>query len=384
MANGNIAPQNNGIDVSTLLNLFKPGGGSSTTVTDNVSDAKTKAILDSILSGTQGLAAVSGMQKGAGLYNSTTNGQLTNDLLARASAQTAALSSSKTTTTSPTAQLSLGSTLLSAGGAAAVNSLLGPSITAGLKKTGVKDLGDKLSSALFGDSAAAGTTASAATAAGGGLAAIGTVDAAAPVAVGGLSDILGGAFGTAAGDGALGGLASLGLDFGSIGAVDAAAPVAIAGIGDILGGSAIADGAAAAVGATEGGSLIGTLLTAAAAWIVCTELHKQGKMPTRYYKYGARVFANYKESDKAGYYIWAIPCVKHLRKHPDSLFSKFLAAVFNSRAQYIAAVGGCKEAKKTITGMLITKSTYILCCTLARTIVRKPIDWTVVYRNNGV
>lgn len=366
MAGTNLPTQNNGTDLSSLLNLFRPGGGSSTTVTDNVSDAKTKAILDSLLSGTQGLATVSGMQKSAGLYNSTTNGQLTNDLLARASAQTAALSSSKTSTTSPTAQLSLGSTLASTAAAAATNSLLGPAVSAGLKKSGIQDLGTQLAQSLFGAPDALSSAAAASFAAPSlGIAGI-AADAAAPVVIGGLSDILGG---TAA-----------------VAASDAAAGVIGGGIAEGVAGSVLADGAtvaATAATATEGASLL-SILGPLLAWIVCTELHVQGKMPTRYYKYGARVFANYKDSDKPGYYIWAIPCVKHLRKYPNSLFSKFLCAVFNSRAQYIAAVAGCKGAKKTITGMLITKSTYILCCTLARTVVRKPIDWTVVYRNNGV
>lgn len=104
-------PQRSGVDlqgVSSLANLFlgkttntQNGGGVSTTgtrtVSESVDPAAVKATVDSILSGTQGLAAVSSGQRRAGLYNSSTNQLLTNDLMARTAAEASKLNKSTTT-----------------------------------------------------------------------------------------------------------------------------------------------------------------------------------------------------------------------------------------------------------------------------------------------
>lgn len=68
----------------------------ATTTEEDVSDEKAKALLQQLLSGINGLAAVSSGQKSAGIYDSTTNMQLTNDLLARSTADIAALSKKTT------------------------------------------------------------------------------------------------------------------------------------------------------------------------------------------------------------------------------------------------------------------------------------------------
>lgn len=82
-------------------NQTTTNSGGTTTVTQQaiVSPEAVQATINSILSGTAGLAAVSSGQKGAGMYNSSTNQLLTNDLLARASAEAARLSTANTTTT---------------------------------------------------------------------------------------------------------------------------------------------------------------------------------------------------------------------------------------------------------------------------------------------
>jgi hypothetical protein len=118
---------------------------------------------------------------------------------------------------------------------------------------------------------------------------------------------------------------------------------------------------------------LGTLATALAAWIICTELNRQGRLPTRWYVYGAREFLSYDERGKQGYYIWAIPSVKHLRKHPNSFYSKLMEIVFNARAEYLAAKAGCRGARKTVLGFLTTHVLYVFCWTLSRTIARKPV-----------
>lgn len=101
-------------------------------------------------------------------------------------------------------------------------------------------------------------------------------------------------------------------------------------------------------------------------WIICTELHKQGKLPTRYYIYGARAFAKYPDYGKQAYYVWAIPCVKWLRKYPYSLFSRFLESIFNARAEYLAAKEGLRGAKKSFKGLVVIGVTYALCWVISK------------------
>lgn len=84
-------------DITNLLNLVKDQKSSTSTSTNISKEGVTQQIND-ILQGTNGLAAVAGAQKTAGLYNGSTNTLLTNDLLARASAQVAAKNATTTTT----------------------------------------------------------------------------------------------------------------------------------------------------------------------------------------------------------------------------------------------------------------------------------------------
>lgn len=169
-----------------------------------------------------------------------------------------------------------------------------------------------------------------------------------------------------AGADAAGGLTAAG------GAADAAL-TAGAATGAELGASDAAVTAAASVGGDAAASFgIGDALTALAAvigWIVCTELYKQGKLPTRWMIYGGRKFTSYPQHIKAGYYLWAISSTKHLRKYPNSKFSKLLEVFFWNRAEYIAAQSGCSGARKTVSGFVCTYSIYYFCKLLGLTIV---------------
>lgn len=198
----------------------------STTESEEVSPEKAKALLDQLLSGTNGLAQLVSGQKAAGVYDSTTNLQLTNDLLARSTASIASLSSKKTTEQSGT----------------------------------VNDASSQHKKGAF-------------------------------------------------------------------------------------------------------------------EWIVCTELHKQHRIPHDFYRKGAKKFATYGEDVKRGYYYWAVAAVKHLRTKPNSKLSNFLAYVFLNRAEYVASQMGCKRAKKTVTGFLATYVTYAICWSLCKTVARKQVDW---------
>lgn len=385
MATGDISQRNGLSDIQSILNIFKGTGTTTQTNTssETVSNDKAKAYLQQILESNSGLATVSSGQKAAGMYGSTVNTQLTNDLLARASAQTAALSSTKTSTSSGKtgAQLNPLATL----GSLAAGQVLTPVVKAGSKKLGLDKLGDNISNAVFGDTSSgsfAGFPAADAQ--------MNAVTNPFPIGsvgkdfstdindIGHLSDSPNASMSSAGGADVAGMLGTAGASAG-IGALlsSGAGEAAATGGGYVLGAEgatwAAADTAAAATTAVEGAGILDTLGTVAAAiaWIICTELNKQGRLPYRYYIYGAREFAKYDERGKQGYYIWAIPSVKHLRKNPNSLYSKLMEVVFNARAEYLAAKAGCKGARKTVLGFITTHGLYAMCWTLSRTIARK-------------
>lgn len=80
------------------------GGTNTTTTSTSTSQAAVDATVKAILEGTNGLASVSSGQRTAGLYGSSTNQLLTNDLVTRAAAEGAKLNSTTTQTavTAPT------------------------------------------------------------------------------------------------------------------------------------------------------------------------------------------------------------------------------------------------------------------------------------------
>ena len=108
-----MATQPNSTDsLTSLLKLFQTFSGSSGTQTTSggtttkqtiLSQDVLNAMLKSAMEGTggvQGLAQVAGGQRAAGMYDSTVNTQLTNDLMSRLATQTA-VAGAPTVTTSP-------------------------------------------------------------------------------------------------------------------------------------------------------------------------------------------------------------------------------------------------------------------------------------------
>lgn len=174
---------------------------------------------------------------------------------------------------------------------------------------------------------------------------------------GGLSSLFGG--GSAASG--LSGAAGLSGDFGGGGAA--------LGVADQLGLAGAGGGAEAALPA------------AAMAWIICTELMKQDRLPKRYWVTGAKVFAAYPQIARDGYYVWAIPSVRHLRRRPNSLYSRVLERAFNWRAENIAAHAGVKGARKLWRGAAVTAALAVPCLVLGA--LCKARDWRAVYRDEG-
>lgn len=167
--------------------------------------------------------------------------------------------------------------------------------------------------------------------------------------------------------------------FGDIGLTDVGTAAAGAGgsiVGDALGSVGDTLGSVG-TGISDAASSV----TDALSWIICTELVRQGRMNKRWYISGSKVFANYWEYGKRGYYLWAIPSVRHLRKKPDSLYSKILERVFVWRAEYLAACSGVRGARRLFRGYLLSKLLWITCAFLAVTV--SPLcsdpDWLALY-----
>jgi hypothetical protein len=173
------------------------------------------------------------------------------------------------------------------------------------------------------------------------------------------------------GSGGLGGLGSAGGFLGSQGSLfGSLADASIAAGGPPLAADLTAAGAAGLEGLP--------IAASAGFWIVCTELMKQGKMRKSHYLAGWPVFAAYPERGRRGYYLWAIPLVRHLRKKPDSLLSRAAGAVFRWRAENIAAHAGVPGARKLWRGAAVTTVLYPLCAALGA--ITPPQDWEAVYR----
>lgn len=100
-----VAQQSSGVDLSSVLSALPATldsfFGKTTTQNSSVSAAGQNALLNQLLSGTQGLAAVSQGQRAAGLYGSSTNTLLTNDLITRAAGQVNEQSKQTTTVQQP-------------------------------------------------------------------------------------------------------------------------------------------------------------------------------------------------------------------------------------------------------------------------------------------
>ena len=75
--------------ISSLASLFtgkntkQTSSGGTTTVSNNISDEGIQSIVNQILGGSGGLAALASGERTAGLYNTTTRQQLSNDLISR-------------------------------------------------------------------------------------------------------------------------------------------------------------------------------------------------------------------------------------------------------------------------------------------------------------
>lgn len=238
-AQGNIANTDSTTQILNLIGAFKSSGSTSTT-SPNISATGMNQVLQQILGGSQGLAAVSSQAKGAGLYNSTTQNLLNNDFITRTAGELAKQQAGSTTKTSKPAAIS-GNNVLALLGVAAGKSLFGPAVSGALKKTGVDQWGNKISDSLGLGTPAAGSVDSAGTNLFSGDQASGAFSN-----VGGLADSLSSAGSDIAGDAALD---STGTNLFEGAAGSATTDVATDAGTDVVAGAA----------EDEGGSLLGSL-----------------------------------------------------------------------------------------------------------------------------
>lgn len=157
MATAPMAPVNTAGNIESVLKLIQGGSdlfkGSSTTSTtrSDISQQGVNQLLQNILASNQGLGAVSGAQRSAGLYNSSTNQMLINDLLARATGEVESRRAGTTTTTKKNPQLGAADILSLLGTSAAssvAGKVLGPTVKGLGKKVGLDDAGAKLADLL--------------------------------------------------------------------------------------------------------------------------------------------------------------------------------------------------------------------------------------------
>ena len=400
------------------------GGKTTTTSNSGISSAGLSALLNQLLSSNQGLASVASGQNTAGLYNSTVQTQMVNDLLTRTAGEVQAKGPTSTTTqVQPT--VNLGQTLLQ--GAAG---LIGSKI---LNK-GVGALGDTLSNALgLGGDAAAGTNLSTALGVpqflmpGAGSAtesaAMGAVPSAfaqtggvgsvgASASTGGLDATLSNASGLTSSTGALSGATGGALDAGLAGAIGAgtAGAVGSATAGGLaaggatlggLGGSIAGDVAsstadiAAAEGIGNAGLLAGEAslgpagafmagassllepVVDAVSWVVCTELTVQGEMDHALYKKAAPDFiarTKLKPSAVRGYHYLCVPFTRIMRRKDwiGRLAVRMVKPLAIGRAEYISG-------RWNICGWITFNICEPICSFIGRHFVKKDPDWKSLY-----
>lgn len=144
-----------------------------------------------------------------------------------------------------------------------------------------------------------------------------------------------------------------------------------------------ANSAQTAAAGKSAGALGGVLgaVASVVSWIICTELVRQGRMPRKWWAGGTRVFASYPEAVKEGYYVWAVPSVRHLRRHPNSLYSHFLCIIFNWRAENIAANLRIPGARHLRRGAAVTVVLWPICYAIGATRLAfgRKTNWELLY-----
>lgn len=413
--------------VTDLIKLFTGNsGGSNTTTTTSgrigtkqtmISSEIATQMLQNALESNQGLAAIAQGQAGAGMYNSTTNKLLTNDLLARLTANIAEKAAPTVESISPTTQtakvantvpslkgqvptlaaLTLGKPLLDKVGKSksiydvvnTISDFVTPAATlpatealssigglpaASAAPGSVLELlsaTSQVSPVVYDALAPAADAISSALSSATSTAVIDTASTAGELAgtsaalEGATADSLLGATATetAIDSGILGGVGS---EIGAAAGAGTAAELAAGAAGAADAGVLATAGLAA-----EGGSVLAEALPLVLAWVICTELQDSGELPNELYLAGALRTINLPASVIRGYQWWAIPYTRLMRR--STLARKFIKPFAIARASYIAT------GKFNLAGWLSVVIGEPICAILGHTVARKKQNWEELY-----
>lgn len=159
-----------------------------------------------------------------------------------------------------------------------------------------------------------------------------------------------------------------------------------------------AEGAGLAAGAASGNDDFGTAVTTAAdvysggilpaaqsiigavtGSIICTELKQQTKLSMKLWIACGKEFSTYPDIIKRGYYFYAIPAVRHMRKHPEGKLSRLLERLLKCRANWVAAKHRTYGSTKTVRGFCVFHGLNLIGRATGL-FVREMPDWKSVYR----
>lgn len=344
MANGDLAQRDGLSGLLALLGNTK-GTSSTTTSKSNISKAGADALIKQILESTQGLAAVSSGQHASGMYNSTVNTQLTNDLLSRTAGEVEKLRAGTTTTTRTPPKIGA-SDLMSMFALSAGKSLFGPSIKRLAGDTGVDGYGEQLANAIFGGGDGGTGYEGGAFLSGGEDMASQAIDAFSSTGSSAVAD-----FGS-------------GLLSDSV-ASDTASSVGTEVASDVA-SEAATDTAAESI-SEEGASEI-----AGQSWVICTQLNSIGELSDELYDAGVKRIPYMHPMVVKGYHLWAIPYTRMMRK--SKLATRIVRPVAIGRARYLSG-------KPSMIGWATVKLGEPICHFLGH-MTTKVEDWRTLYASS--
>lgn len=336
-------------DLQQLIGLFSGGpsvttSGSSTSTTSNtgtvtnttqtnIDEEGVQRLINQMLSGPGGVTAISGGARGSGLYNSTTEAQLLNDLYARVagevSARTAPTVQTQENNTSQTTTATNNSTQTQDSGVSGRDmllGLLGTSLARPLIGAGANWLAGGLNN-LFGLGGASGAGMTSGFGSG--------IGAVSDLGFDGLTSGFGSSLGSMGGlSGA--GLGSLGTSFfGGFNNNLAYDPVGM--LGSALGGAA----ALGPVGmvAAPAAAIFGQMFSGLGDSVICTALTEKGLLDSAEYWAGRHYLQSLPEHVVHGYYTWGIPVAAKIKA--GSLFWILVCTpVARSRTSLLAGKPG--------------------------------------------
>lgn len=409
-------------------------GGTSTKQTVMSQDVINK-LLQSALEGNQGLSSVVKGQQSAGLYNSSTNTLLVNDLLSRLTTQTAAAAAPTVTTTPQTTKTVNQNQKVQQTVPKIPNEATGLGILNYLGKgKQIKDLMDFLTPETNGVGGMTALTNSVGTSAqsfapnsmignlfadsgtpvaspisydalsslgeiaglgGAAVAGVQAFDASTALAGSGESlvypgveDIAGGSFvdtgAVAAGEAGAELGAGLGatatetaIDSGILGGAEAAlgGAEAGAGLGAEIAGAASGLGSilGPAVAVTQAGPILGAIGRATVGrWVICTELRSTGELPEELYQIGARYIGLLSVDVIRGYHWWAVPYTRLMRR--SRVARNLVLPWALGRTKYLAG-------QPSFLGWLTVVLGEPICALLGKTVAKVAQDWESLYGN---